>query len=112
MTDVTNRSVLIHIFKRGRCQNMGNGMDYIYTADNQEIFIEVQQKSARKNVIEQYIQCRKGKGLTQAEFARRAGIPRTNITRFESGTYNPSLEMMVRLASALDMELEIGLVER
>ena len=112
MIDVTNRSVLIHIFKRGRCQNMGNGMDYIYTADNQEIFIEVQQKSARKNVIEQYIQCRKGKGLTQAEFARRVGIPRTNITRVESGTYNPSLEMMVRLASALDMELEIGLVER
>ena len=112
MIDVTNRSVLIHIFKRGRCQNMGNGMDYIYTADNQESFIEVQQKSARKNVIEQYIQCRKGKGLTQAEFARRAGIPRTNITRFEIGTYNPSLEMMVRLASALDMELEIGLVER
>ncbi len=120
MINVTNRSEaevadpreLIHIFERGRCQDMGNGMDYIYTADNQEIFIEVQQKSARKNVIEQYIQCRKDKGLTQAELARRAGIPRTNITRFESGTYNPSLEMMVRLASALDMELEIGLVER
>lgn len=37
--------------------------------------------------------------------ARRAGVPRTDITRFEGGTYNPSLEMMVRIAAALGMEL-------
>lgn len=91
---------------------MGNNMDIIYSADNQEILIEVQQQAARKDLIEQYICCRKERGMTQAELARRAGIPRTNITRFESGTYNPSLEMMVRIASALDMKLQIGLVEK
>lgn len=65
----------------------------------------------RRDVIEQYIRCRKERNITQAELARRAGIPRPNITRFESGTYNPSLEMMVRIASALGMKLEIGLVK-
>lgn len=86
-------------------------MDYIYSTDNQEILIEVYQKDTRKDVVAQYVRCRKEKGITQAELARRAGIPRTNITRFESGDYNPSLEMMVRIAAALDMRLEIGLVD-
>ncbi|MCI8887795.1 MAG: helix-turn-helix transcriptional regulator [Hungatella sp.] len=86
-------------------------MDYIYSSDNQEILIEVQQKTVRRNVIEQYIRCRKEKGITQAELAKRAGLPRTNVTRFESGNYNPSLEMMVRIASALGMKLEIRLEE-
>lgn len=90
---------------------MGQGMDYIYSKDNQEILIEVQQQNTRQKVVEQYIRCRKAMGITQAELARRAGIPRTNITRFESGTYNPSLEMMVRIASALGLKLQIGLEE-
>lgn len=45
--------------------------------------------------------------MTQADIARRTGIPRTNITRFESGRYNPSLEMLVKIAAALDMKLEL-----
>lgn len=62
-------------------------------------------------MIDQYISYRKELGMTQAELARRAGVPRTNITRFESGSYNPSLEMMVRIAAALGMKLQIELVE-
>ena len=62
-------------------------------------------------MIDQYISYRKELGMTQAELARRAGVPRTNITRFEGGSYNPSLEMMVRIAAALGMKLQIELVE-
>ena len=32
---------------------MRNSMDYIYTADDQKIIIEVEQKSTRHSVIEQ-----------------------------------------------------------
>ena len=59
---------------------MGNSMDYIYTSAEQKILIEVEQKSIRQSVIEQYIRCRKIQGMTQAKLAKRAGIPRTNIT--------------------------------
>ena len=52
---------------------------------------------------------RKEKGMTQADLVKRAGIPRTNITRFESGNYNPSLEMMVKVALALGVKLEVNL---
>ena len=87
-------------------------MDYIYTSAEQKILIEVEQKSIRQSVIEQYIRCRKIQGMTQAKLAKRAGIPRTNITRFESGNYNPSLEMLVRIAAALGMTLQVQLMAK
>ena len=91
---------------------MGNSMDYIYTSGEQKIVIEVEQRNTRHSVIEQYVQCRKLQGMTQAELAKRAGIPRSNITRFESGNYNPSLEQLVRIAAALGMMLQVQLVAK
>lgn len=91
---------------------MRNSMDYIYTSGEQEIIIEVEQRDTRHSVIEQYVQCRKLQGMTQAELAKRAGIPRSNITRFESGNYNPSLEQLVRIAAALGMMLQVQLVAK
>lgn len=90
---------------------MERRMDYIYSDGEQKILIEAQQKDTRKSVIDQYVSYRKKLGMTQAELARRAGVPRTNITRFEGGSYNPSLEMMVRIAAALGMKLQIELVK-
>ena len=89
---------------------MRNSMDYIYASGEQKIVIEIEQKNIRQSVIEQYVRCRKIQGMTQADLAKCAGIPRTNITRFESGNYNPSLEMMVRIAAALGMTLQVQLM--
>ena len=91
---------------------MGNSMDYIYSAGDQQILIEAEQKSTRQSVIEQYVRYRKLQGMTQADLAKRTGIPRTNITRFESGNYNPSLEMLVRIAAALGMTLQVQLTAK
>ena len=93
-------------------QTMGNSMDYIYTSGEQKIVIEVEQRDTRHSVIDQYVQCRKLQGMTQAELAKRAGIPRSNITRFESGNYNPSLEQLVRIAAALGMMLQVQLISK
>ena len=86
-------------------------MDYIFDLDGREITIEERQKEVRKEVIEQYVACRKSRKMTQDELARRTGISRPNISRFESGNYNPSLEMMVRMAAALDMRVGVKLVK-
>ena len=91
---------------------MRNSMDYIYTSGEQKMVIEVEQKSVRQSVIEQYVRSRKMQEITQAELAKRAGVPRSNITRFESGNYNPSLEMMVRIAEALGMTLQVQLMAK
>lgn len=84
-------------------------MDFIFDLDGTEITIEMRQKEIRKEVIDQYVACRKGRKMTQDELARRTGISRPNISRFESGNYNPSLEMMVRMAAALDMTVNVRL---
>ena len=74
------------------------------------ISVESIQASVRKNIVRQYIYIRKLKKMTQADVAKEAGVSRTNITRFESGEYNPTLEMMVKIAAALDVNLELRLV--
>ena len=65
-------SYLIHcMYERWKIYN-DKEMDYIYSDDNQKILIEPQQKSTRKNIIDQYVRYRKKIGITQAELARRA----------------------------------------
>ena len=85
--------------------------DYMLNYGDKNVLIETQLET-RKDVIGKYKACRKGKGMTQVQLASRTGISQPNITRFESGNYNPSMEMMVRIAYALDMKLEINLVEK
>lgn len=91
---------------------MRKAMDYVFTVDKEEILIEGLQKDTRARVIEAYVNCRKDKKMTQEKLATLSGISRPNITRFESGHYNPSLEMLVRIAAAMDMEIEISLVPK
>ena len=52
---------------------------------------------------------RKELGLTQSELGKRAGISQPNITRFESGNYNPSLEFLVKIAGAMGKKVKVTL---
>lgn len=67
--------------------------------------------TAKNTLAKMYAECRKSKRITQEELAKRAGISRTNITRFEGGDYNPSVEMLVKIANAMDMNVNIQLEE-
>ena len=91
---------------------MKREMDYIYMDGEEPILIEAMQKAAKESIVDQYVRCRKEKKLTQEEVAKRSGVSRPNIARFENGRYNPSLEVMVRVAAALGMRVEISLVEK
>jgi DNA-binding XRE family transcriptional regulator len=82
-------------------------MDYTYKSGERQMLIEQQEAEMKQKVAERFAAYRKQKGMSQTELAERAGVSRTNITRFENGKYNPSVEMMVRIAMALDAELDI-----
>lgn len=84
----------------------------VYDEKEQNLIIKYRQKQARKNLAAQYVQSRKARKLSQQEVADIIGVKRPNITRFENGTYNPTLDMLVKIAEALDMDLEIQLKER
>lgn len=70
---------------------------------NENILIEVQRQQdvTREEVITLFRNYRKELGMTQSQLGQKAGVTQPNITRFESGNYNPSLEFMVRIAVAM-----------
>jgi len=51
------------------------------------------------------------RGLTQGRLSELADIPRTTITYFESGSCNPSLQNMLKIAGALEVKVEELLAE-
>ena len=84
-------------------------MDYIVNYQDQEITIEVQQKLTRQETIDLFREYRKKSGITQTELGRRSGVSQPNITRFESGNYNPTLEFLVKIAAAMGKKVRISL---
>ena len=61
----------------------------------------------RYEVISQIIEARNAQQVTQEELAFRVGTQKSNISRFESGTQNPSLDFIVKLAKSLGKEVHI-----
>ena len=59
-------------------------------------------------IVDALIRLRERRGLTQTQLARRIGVSQPFIAKLESGeTHNFSLETLVKLAVALDSELEV-----
>lgn len=65
--------------------------------------------SQRKKIIAQLTEARLEQGISQAELARRVGTQRSNICRLESGTQNPTLDMILKIASALGKDVSLQL---
>ena len=66
----------------------------------------------RQEIIKQYIEYRKIRNLTQKDLACAMGIKRPNISRFETGQCNPTLDLLVKMAECMDLEIKIELVEK
>lgn len=63
--------------------------------------------SARLMAVEQLKQARKAQDITQEVLAERVGTKKSNISRFESGKYNPSLDFLVKVADSLGKQVQI-----
>lgn len=87
-------------------------MDFHVQEENFEILVENEKKRVKNQILKSYIALRQEKGITQKEMAERTGMKRTNVVRIESGKYVPTIEVLTKLAVALDMELEIRLVKK
>lgn len=58
-------------------------------------------ESFGRKIIEARITAR----LTQDQLAENAGITQNNLSRIENGKYNPGLDILLRIANALNKEL-------
>jgi len=63
-------------------------------------------------LIELIIKRRIEQGLTQKELARKIDTKQSAVSRLESGSYNPSLAFLQKVAEALDARLKISLSAR
>lgn len=95
-----------------RIKKDGETMDYIVNDQERSYLIETQKNKIKNQVIDQYIAIRKEKGLSQEKIANLTGIARTNIIRIEAKRNVPTIEVLAKLAEALDMELEVRFVQK
>lgn len=66
----------------------------------------------RQEIIAQLVEARLERNISQAELARMIGTQRSNICRLESGIQNPSLDMIIRIADALNKSVSLSLEDK
>jgi transcriptional regulator with XRE-family HTH domain len=64
-------------------------------------------KDFRQDIIKQITKARVAKGLTQSQLAELLGMHRSAISRLESGSHSPSLDLLLQVASVLELKIEL-----
>lgn len=82
------------------------------SAEEKKENIIKKQEFVRKKLVKQYVEYRKKRNLTQEDLANIMDIKRPNISRFETGQYNPTLDLLVKMAECMDLEIEVTLVNK
>ena len=77
---------------------------------NEEVQNELKMNEAEYKIIEEVITARKKMNLTQKDLAKLIGTKQSNISRFESGNYNPSLDFLNKIALAVGKKIEIRII--
>jgi len=77
-----------------------------------EVLEELKNLELEYQIKSQIITLRKEKKLTQKELAELIGDKQSNISRLESGNYNPTLAKLKKIADCLNQRLEIRFVNK
>ena len=65
-----------------------------------------ERSNASQEVAKQLRDVRKSQGMTQESLAELVGTKKSNISRLESGRYNPSLDFLVKVAGGLGKQIQ------
>ena len=74
-----------------------------------EVKEEYETLGPQYEIIRAEIESRRATGMTQKELAARMGTAQANISRFESGNYNPTLAFLQKMAQSLGKTLKISM---
>lgn len=69
--------------------------------------VPVKTLMARQDVAAQLKSVRQSLNITQQALADRAGTQKSNISRMESGAYNPTLDFLVKVADSMGKDVDI-----
>lgn len=98
--------------------SMNNYTKYIkvnFMTQNKKDPVNKPQRQSKKNaqlapryeIVNLLKTARKAQDITQEDLARRIGTKKSNISRFESGRYNPSLDFLIKVSNSLGLQLQI-----
>ena len=77
---------------------------------DQEFVKEYEAIQPEVNITRAILDARINAGMTQMELSQKSGISQADISRLEKGTRNPSLNLLKRLAEAMDSTLSIEFI--
>ena len=66
-----------------------------------------ERSNASQEVAKQLRDVRKSQGMTQESLEELVGTKKANISRLESGRYNPSLDFLVKVAGGLGKQIQV-----
>jgi len=75
-----------------------------------EVVTELKNNAIEYHIVREIIKARTERKMTQKQLALLVGTKQSNISRLESGIYNPSIEFLNKIAGAMGKTLEIRLV--
>lgn len=78
-------------------------------AEDKELKKEYEALRPRYELISKAIDTRLKKKMTQEEVAIKMGTTKSSISRFESGDYNPTIDFLIKLSSALGKQLKVSM---
>ena len=76
---------------------------------NTEVQNELKLNETEYRIIEEIIMARKERNLTQKDLAELIGTKQSNISRLESGNYNPTIDFLNKIAVAVGKELKVSI---
>jgi len=76
---------------------------------NKEFREEYERLGPEFELVRLLIRKRLEKGFTQQELARKVGTKQSAISRLESGRYNPTVDVLRKVARALNANLKISI---
>ncbi|MBS7295619.1 MAG: helix-turn-helix transcriptional regulator [Treponema sp.] len=65
-----------------------------------------------KNIYYSFAEARKARNISQVELSKKTGIIQADISRIENGKANPTLDVLKRLAEALEMKINISFEDK
>ncbi len=78
--------------------------------EDEEFRKEYESLSSEYEIIRAIINARKISNMTQKELSERSGVAQSDISKLENGNSNPTIKMLDRIASSMDMHLKVEFV--
>ena len=71
---------------------------------------EYNRAAVRYDIMSQLFDLRMNLDITKDELANLSGVPKVYISRLEEGTYNPSIDLLAKVAQSLGKMIKVSIV--